>query len=95
VESIVATEPSPMDTGRDRPSHPDRGPRGHIGWVVAGSLGGGLLLVGSGAPVDQLLNRLWPPAMLALAVWMLVWVHRQPGRVIRSLSRTLGRATPA
>ena len=138
MESIVATEPTPKDKGRDRRSHPDPGPRGHIGWIVAGSLatglvaalllaaapfipaeepavtgavlcgfalgwamlavlsvrftdqpqrwaaapalvmgGGGLLLVGFGAPVDQVLNWVWPPAMLALAVWMLVCVHRQ------------------
>ena len=138
MESIVATEPTPKDKGRDRPSHPDPGPRGHIGWIVAGSLAtglvaavllvaapfipaeeravtgavlcgfalgwamlavlsvrftdqpqrwavapalfmglGGLLLVGFGSPVDQVLNWVWPPAMLALAVWMLVCVHRQ------------------
>jgi hypothetical protein len=134
----VATEPTPKDTGRDRRSHPGPGPRGHLGWVVAGSLAsglvaavllaaapfipaeepavtgavlcgfalgwamlavlsvrytdqpqrwavapalfmgvGGLLLVGFGSPVDQVLNWVWPPAMLALAVWMLVCVHRQ------------------
>jgi pimeloyl-ACP methyl ester carboxylesterase len=138
MESIVATEPTPKDKGQGRPSHPDRGPRGHIGWVVAGSLAtglvaalllaaapfipaeeravagavlcgfalgwamlavfsvrftdqpqrwavapalvmglGGLLLVSFGAPVDQVLNWVWPPVMLALAVWMLVCVHRQ------------------
>jgi alpha/beta hydrolase fold len=138
MESIVATEPTPKDTGRDRRSHPDRGPRGRIGWVVAGSLAtglvaavllvgapfipaeeaavtgavlcgfalgwamlavlsvrftdqpqrwavapalfmgvGGLLLVGFGSPVDQVLNWVWPPVVLALAVWMLVCVHRQ------------------
>jgi peptidoglycan/LPS O-acetylase OafA/YrhL len=38
---------------------------------------GGLLLVGFGSPVHQVLNWLWPPAMLVLAVWMLVGVHRQ------------------
>jgi len=38
---------------------------------------GGLLLVGFGSPVHQVLNWVWPPAMLALAVWMLVCVHRQ------------------
>jgi pimeloyl-ACP methyl ester carboxylesterase len=38
---------------------------------------GGLLLVGFGAPVHQVLNWVWPPAMLALAVWMVVCVHRQ------------------
>lgn len=138
MESIVATEPIPKDTGRDRPSRPDPGPRGHIGWIVAGSLAsglvaalllatapfipaeesavtgavlcgfalgwamlavlsvrftdqpqrwaaapalfmglGGLLLVGFGSSVDQVLNWVWPPAMLGLAVWMLVCVHRQ------------------
>jgi pimeloyl-ACP methyl ester carboxylesterase len=138
MESIVATEPTPKDKGRDRRSHPDRGPRGHIGWIVAGSLAtglvaafllaaapfipaqeravtgavlcgfalgwamlavlsvrftdqpqrwavapalfmglGGLLLVGFGSPVHQVLNWVWPPALLALAVWMLVCVHRQ------------------
>jgi pimeloyl-ACP methyl ester carboxylesterase len=138
MESIVATEPTPEDKGWDRRSHPGPGPRGHIGWVVAGSLAtglvaavllaaapfspaeepavtgavlcgfalgwamlavlsvrftdqpqrwaaapalvmgvGGLLLVGVGAPVHQVLNWVWPPAMLALAVWMLVCVHRQ------------------
>ena len=134
----MATEPTPKDKGQGRRSHPDPGPRGHIGWIVAGSLAtglvaalllaaapfipaeepavtgavlcgfalgwamlavlsvrftdqpqrwaaapalfmgvGGLLLVGVGSPVDQVLDWLWPPAMLALAVWMLVCVHRQ------------------
>src|SRR5512133_598590 len=142
MESIVTTEPTPMptpkDKGRDRPSHPDPGSRGKIGWIVAGSLAtglvaalllavapfiaaeeravtgavlcglalgwamlavlsvrftdqpqrwaaaaalfmgvGGLLLVGFGSPVHQVLNWVWPPAMLALAVWMIVCVHRQ------------------
>src|SRR4029453_7125727 len=138
MESIVATEPTPKDRGGDRRSHPDRGPRGHIGWIVAGSLAtgllaavvlaaapfipaeeravtgavlcgfalgwatlavlsvrfpdqpqrwaaapallmgvGGVLLVGFGSPVHQVLNGVWPPAMLALAVWMIVRVHRQ------------------
>jgi peptidoglycan/LPS O-acetylase OafA/YrhL len=136
MESIVATEPTPKDEGRERPSHP--GPGGNIGWIVAGSLAsglvaalllaaapfvpaeesavtgavlcgfalgwamlavlsvrftdqpqrwavapalflglGGLLLVGFGSPVHQVLNWVWPPAMLALAVWMIVRVHRQ------------------
>src|SRR5215218_750993 len=139
MESIVATEPTPKDRGRDGPSHPDPGPRGQIGWIVAGSLAtglvaavllagapfipaeeyavtgavlcgfalgwamlavlsvrftdqpqrwavapalfmgvGGLLLVGFGSPVHRVLNWVWPPAMLALAIWMLVGVHRQP-----------------
>ena len=117
----MATEPTPKDRGWGRRSHPDRGPRGHIGWVVAGSLAsglvaalllavapfisaeesavtgavlcgfalgwamlavlsvrfteqpqrwavapalahgrGGLLLVGVGAPVDQVLSWVWP-----------------------------------
>jgi pimeloyl-ACP methyl ester carboxylesterase len=134
----MATGPTPRDTGRGRPSHPDPGPRGRIGWIVAGSLAtgllaavllvaapfipaeepavtgavlcgfalgwamlavlsvrftdqpqrwaaapalvmgvGGLLLVSFGAPVDQVLDWVWPPAMLVLAVWMLVCVHRQ------------------
>jgi hypothetical protein len=38
---------------------------------------GGLLLVGFGSPVDQVLNWVWPPVMLVLAVWMIVCVHRQ------------------
>jgi pimeloyl-ACP methyl ester carboxylesterase len=138
MESIVTTDPTRKDMGRDRSSHPGPGPRGHIGWIVAGSLAiglvaalllavapfipaeepavtgavlcgftlgwamlavlsirftdqpqrwaaapalfmgvGGLLLVGFGSPVDQVLNWVWPPAMLALAIWMLVRVHRQ------------------
>jgi pimeloyl-ACP methyl ester carboxylesterase len=138
MESIVATEPTPEDKGRDRPSRPDPGRRGSLGWIVAGSLAtglvaavvlaaapfipaeeravtgavlcgfalgwamlavlsvrftdqpqrwaaapavvmglGGLLLVGFGSPVDQVLDWVWPPAMLALAIWMLVCVHRQ------------------
>jgi pimeloyl-ACP methyl ester carboxylesterase len=137
MESIVATDPAPKK-GRDRRSHPDPGPRGRIGWIVAGSLAtglvaavllavapfipaeeaavtgavlcgfalgwamlavlsvrftdqpqrwaaapalfmglGGLLLVGFGSPVDQVLDWVWPPVMLALAVWMLVCVRRQ------------------
>jgi len=138
MESIVATEPTLKDRGRDRRSHPDHGPRGRIGWIVVGSLVtglvaafllaaapfipaeepavtgavlcgfalgwamlavfsvrftdqpqrwalapalfmgvGGLLLVGFGSSVDQVLNWVWPPAMLVLAVWMIVCVHRQ------------------
>ena len=38
---------------------------------------GGLLLVGFGSPVHQVLDWVWPPAMLALAIWMIVCVHRQ------------------
>jgi hypothetical protein len=135
---MVATEPTPKDKGRDRPSHPDPGRRGHIGWIVAGSLATGLvaafLLVGApfipaeepaslapscagsrwagrcwrcsrfGSPISRsgglwllhcswdwaaccwwglvsrctrVLDWVWPPAMLVLAVWMFVCVHRQ------------------
>jgi pimeloyl-ACP methyl ester carboxylesterase len=138
MESIVATESTLKGKGRDRPSRPDPGSRGSIGWIVAGSLAtgllaalvlavapfipaeegavtgavlcgfalgwamlavlsvrftdqpqrwaaapalfmglGGLLLVRFGSPVHQVLNWVWPPALLALAVWMLVSVHRQ------------------
>jgi pimeloyl-ACP methyl ester carboxylesterase len=138
MESILATDPTLKDKGRDRPSQPGPRPRGRIGWIVAGSLAtgllaavllavapfipaeepavtgtvlcgfalgwamlavlsvrftdqpqrwaavpalfmglGGLLLVVFGSAVHQVLNWLWPPAMLALAVWMAVCVHRQ------------------
>ena len=49
-------------------------------WAAAPALFmglGGLLLVGFGSSVDQVLNWVWPPAMLALAIWMIVRVHRQ------------------
>jgi pimeloyl-ACP methyl ester carboxylesterase len=126
------------------PARPYPGPRGHIGWIVAGSLAtglvaalllvaapfipakesnltgavlcgfalgwamlavlsvrltdqpqrwaaapallmglGGLLLVGFGASAHEVLTWVWPPAMLALAVWMIVRVHRR----LRSRSR--------
>jgi pimeloyl-ACP methyl ester carboxylesterase len=149
MESIVATTPtaptpSPEDKGPDHPSRPDPGPRGHIGWIVAGSLAtglvaalllvaapfipaeesnltgavlcgfglgwamlavlsvrytdqpqrwaaapalfmglGGLLLLGFGSSVHEVLNWVWPPAVLALAIWMFVRAHRQ----LRSRSR--------
>jgi pimeloyl-ACP methyl ester carboxylesterase len=44
---------------------------------------GGLLLVGFGSSVREVLDWVWPPALLALAVWMIVRVHRQ----LRSRSR--------
>ena len=130
--------PTPKDNGQDRPSGRDPGPRGHIGWIVAGSLAtglvaallfvaapfipaeesavtgavlcgfalgwamlavlsvrftdqpqrwaaapalfmglGGLLLVGFGSSVHEVLSWVWPPALLALAIWMIVCVHRQ------------------
>jgi pimeloyl-ACP methyl ester carboxylesterase len=49
-------------------------------WALAPALSmglGGLLLVGFGSPVHQVLDWVWPPAMPALAVWMLVRAHRQ------------------
>jgi pimeloyl-ACP methyl ester carboxylesterase len=148
MESIVTTTatptPTPKDKGQDRPSRPGPRPRGHIGWIVAGSLAtglvaalllvaapfipaeesavtgavlcgfalgwamlavlsvrftdqpqrwtvapallmgvGGLLLVGFGSSVREVLNWVWPPTMLALAIWMIVRAHRQ----LRSPSR--------
>src|SRR5215217_7334583 len=138
MESIVATEPTPKDRGQDRLSRPDPGPRGHIGWVVAGSLAtglvaavllaaapfipaeeravtgavlcgfalgwamlavlstrftdqpqrwasapalfmglGGLLLIGFGTSVREVLNWVWPPVLLALVVWMFIRGRRQ------------------
>ena len=128
--------PGPQD---EPPSVPlDRGSRGHIGWIVAGSLAvglvvalllvaapfipaeesrvtgavlcgfavgwvllavlsvrftdqpqrwavvpallmglGGLVLMGFGSSVQAVLNWVWPPVMLALAIWVFVRVHRQ------------------
>src|SRR5918995_3048305 len=142
MESIVTTTPTPTptpkDKGRDHPSRPDPGPRGHIGWIVAGSLAtglvaalllvaapfipaeendvtgavlcgfalgwamlavlsvrftdqpqrwaaapalfmglGGLLLLVFGSSVREVLSWVWPPALLALAIWMIVRAHRQ------------------
>src|SRR4029453_13348447 len=48
---------------------------------------GGLLLVAFGSSVQAVLNWVWPPAMLALAIWMIVRVHRQLGT--RSARRLL------
>ena len=136
--------PTPNDNGPDRLPRPDPGPRGHIGWIVVGSLAAGLvaalllaaapfipakeshligavlcgfavgwamlavlsvrftdqpqrwaavpalfmglcglLLVGFGSSVQAVLNWVWPPAMLALAIWMITRAHRQ----LRSPSR--------
>jgi pimeloyl-ACP methyl ester carboxylesterase len=38
---------------------------------------GGLLLVGFGSSVQHVLKWVWPPALLALAIWMAVGAHRQ------------------
>lgn len=43
----------------------------------------GLLLLGFGSGVQGVLSWLWPPALLALVIWMIVRAHRQ----LRSRSR--------
>jgi len=43
----------------------------------------GLLLVAFGSSVHEVLTWVWPPALLALVIWMLVHAHRQ----LRSPSR--------
>src|SRR6476659_5806720 len=46
-------------------------------WVPAVFMGvSGLLLVASGSGVVDALRWVWPPALLALAVWMTVQAHR-------------------
>jgi pimeloyl-ACP methyl ester carboxylesterase len=45
--------------------------------------GSGLLLIGYGATLREVLNWVWPPALLALVLWMVVGAHRQ----LRSRSR--------
>jgi pimeloyl-ACP methyl ester carboxylesterase len=55
-------------------------------WAAAPALFmglGGLLLVGFGSGVQEVLRWVWPPALLALVVWMNVRAHRQ----LRSRSR--------
>jgi pimeloyl-ACP methyl ester carboxylesterase len=55
-------------------------------WAAAPALFmglGGLLLVGFGSGVHEVLSWVWPPAMLALVVWMIVRAHRE----LRSRSR--------
>jgi pimeloyl-ACP methyl ester carboxylesterase len=52
--------------------------------VPAGFMGlGGLLLLVFGSSVDGVLSWVWPPALLALVVWMAVQAHRH----LRSRSR--------
>ncbi len=49
-------------------------------WAVAPALlmgVGGLLLVGFGSSVHEALNWVWPPVMLASAVWMIARARRQ------------------
>src|SRR3954466_4265401 len=38
---------------------------------------GGVLLVGFGSSAHRVLDWVWPPVLLALAIWMLIRVHRQ------------------
>ena len=49
-------------------------------WAVAPALFmgvGSLLLVGFGSSVHEMLNWVWPPALLALVIWMFVRARRQ------------------
>ncbi|WP_104182245.1 alpha/beta fold hydrolase [Arthrobacter sp. B0490] len=47
---------------------------------------GGLLLVVFGAPLQEVLAWVWPPALLVLGVWMVVRIRRQlPSRSARAL----------
>jgi pimeloyl-ACP methyl ester carboxylesterase len=49
-------------------------------WAAAPALFmglGGLLLLGLGAAVRGVLSWLWPPALLALAIWMFARAHRE------------------
>ena len=57
-------------------------------WAIVPALvmgAGGLLLIWFGSSVDGVLSWVWPPVMLALAIWMIVQVHRK----LRSRSRWL------
>jgi pimeloyl-ACP methyl ester carboxylesterase len=130
--------PAPEDMGQHGPSRPGPGRRGHIGWIVAGSLAaglvaalllvaapfipadesgvtgallcgfavgwamlaglsarftgqpqrwaavpallmvvGGLLLLSFSSSAQKVLNWVWPPVMLAVAIWMIIRVHRE------------------
>lgn len=49
-------------------------------WAAAPALFmglGGVALVGFGSSVHEVLSWVWPPALLALVVWMVVGIHRQ------------------
>ena len=49
-------------------------------WAAAPALFmgvGGLLLLGFGSSVHEVLNWVWPPALLGLVIWMIVSAHRQ------------------
>jgi pimeloyl-ACP methyl ester carboxylesterase len=48
-------------------------------WAAVPALfmgGGGLLLLAFGSPAREVLSWVWPPALLALVVWMAIRVHR-------------------
>jgi nucleoside-diphosphate-sugar epimerase len=42
--STAGPIPTPSDMGEDPASGPDRGPKGHIGWIVTGSIAAGLVV---------------------------------------------------
>src|SRR5215207_3051178 len=49
-------------------------------WAAAPALfmgSGGLLLIGFGSSVREVLNWVWPPVLLALVVWMFLRARRQ------------------
>jgi pimeloyl-ACP methyl ester carboxylesterase len=136
--SMTTTPTTPDDTGQVRPDDGNPARKGHIGWIVAGSLAtgvvaalllvaapfiqvqendvtgavlwgfalgwamlavlsvrfsdqpqrwavvpavfmgmSGLLLVAFGSGVADVLHWVWPPALLALVVWMTAQAHRQ------------------
>jgi pimeloyl-ACP methyl ester carboxylesterase len=57
-------------------------------WAAAPALFlglGGLLLLGFGSSAYRVLDWVWPPALLALAIWMFVRAHRR----LRSRSRRI------
>ncbi|NMR28165.1 alpha/beta fold hydrolase [Crystallibacter degradans] len=137
-EPTAAAPTSPTSKGRGRPPGPGPARKGHIGWIVAGSLAtgvlaapllavapfipatesgvagalllglalgwamlaalsvrftdqpqkwavvpaifmgwGGSLLLAFGSPLHEVLAWAWPPALLVLAVWMIVRANRQ------------------
>jgi pimeloyl-ACP methyl ester carboxylesterase len=137
-QEMTATPASPTPKGQARPPGPDPSQKGHLGWVVAGSLVtgvlaalllaaapfipatasgvtgailvglalgwamvavlsvrftdqpqkwavapalfmglGGFLLVAFGSLMQEALTWVWPPALLVLAVWMIVRAYRQ------------------
>jgi len=47
-------------------------------WAPAVFMGvSGLLLIAFGSSVDDVLSLVWPPALLVLAIWMIVRIHRE------------------